>query len=212
MLNKIRLPGPEEALPGRSEPMPLINRHYVNGNPIKPPFPENMHLALFGMGCFWGAERLFWETSGVFSTAVGFAGGCTPNPRYEEVCTGMTGHNEVVRVVFDPAVISYEQVLQLFWEGHNPTEVMRQGPDIGTQYRSGLYTYNEQQLQAALASRDHYQQRLTQHGFGTISTEIIAAPSFYYAEQNHQQYLAKHPERPSCIIPIELSGRPPYNA
>lgn len=208
---KTQRPQPDEALPDRSEPMPVINRHYVNGHPIQPPFPEGLQLALFGMGCFWGAERLFWETSGVFSTAVGFAGGYTANPTYEEVCTGMTGHNEVVRVVFDPAVIGYEQLLKLFWEGHDPTQGMRQGPDIGTQYRSGIYTYDEQQ-QAALASREHYQQRLAQHGFGAVSTEILPAPEFYYAEQYHQQYLAKHPQRPSCIIPIEHSGRPRYDA
>jgi peptide-methionine (S)-S-oxide reductase len=212
MRKKTQLPGPDETLPGRREPIPVENRHFVNGNPIKPPFPENLHLALFGMGCFWGPERLFWETPGVFSTAVGYAGGCTPNPIYEEVCTGMTSHSEVVRVVFDPAVISYEQLLKLFWEGHDPTQGMRQGPDIGTQYRSGIYTYTKEQLEAALASRQHYQQRLTQHGLGTIGTEIIAAREFYYAEQHHQQYLAKHPQRPSCVIPVELTGRPRYDA
>jgi peptide-methionine (S)-S-oxide reductase len=212
MLKKTQLPDPGEALPGRGEPMPVENRHFVNSHPIKPPFPENLRLALFGMGCFWGAERLFWETPGVFSTAVGYVAGYTPNPTYQEVCTGMTGHNEVVRVVYDPAVIGYEQLLKLFWEGHNPTLGMRQGPDIGTQYRSGIYAYSEQQLQAALASRDHYQQRLTQHGLGTISTEILAAPEFYYAEQYHQQYLAKHPLRTSCVLPIGQTGRPRYDA
>ncbi|MGR8934379.1 MAG: peptide-methionine (S)-S-oxide reductase MsrA [Gammaproteobacteria bacterium] len=211
MSDKIRMPEPEQALPGRSEAMPLINRHYVNGNPIKPPFPANVQPALFGMGCFWGAERLFWERPGVFSTAVGFAGGYTPNPTYEEVCTGLTAHNEVVLVVFDPAVIDYRQLLALFWEGHDPTQGMRQGPDIGTQYRSGIYTCNEQQLQAALVSRDRYRQCLARHGYGTITTEIIAAPAFYYAEQYHQQYLAKHPQRPSCILPVELTGRPRYD-
>ncbi len=190
---KLELPSPENALPGRSEAMPLHNQHYVNGHPLKPPFPEGMETALFGMGCFWGAERKFWQTEGVYSTAVGYAAGYTPNPTYREVCTGMTGHNEVVLVVFDPSLISYEALLKVFWENHDPTQGMRQGNDVGTQYRSGIYVYSPEQRQQAEASRDAYQVELRKAGYGTITTEILDAPEFYYAEDYHQQYLAKNP-------------------
>jgi peptide-methionine (S)-S-oxide reductase len=190
---KTALPKPEEALPGRQESMPVPDRHYVNGNPLKPPYPEGMEMAMFGLGCFWGAERKFWQQEGVFTTAVGYAGGYTPNPTYQEVCTGMTGHNEVVRVVFDPKVISYETLLKVFWESHNPTQGMRQGNDVGTQYRSGIYVYSEEQRRLAEASRDAYQQALTKAGYGKITTEILEAPEFYFAEDYHQQYLAKNP-------------------
>jgi peptide-methionine (S)-S-oxide reductase len=190
---KLELPSPDEALPGRSEPIPVPDKHYVNGNPLKPPFPEGMKTAMFGMGCFWGAERKFWETEGVYTTAVGYAAGYTPNPTYREVCSGMTGHNEVVFVVYDPSVISYEGILKIFWENHDPTQGMRQGNDAGTQYRSGVYTYSEEQRKLAEASRDAYQKRLSSEGYGKITTEIIDAPEFYYAEDYHQQYLAKNP-------------------
>ncbi|WP_204137798.1 peptide-methionine (S)-S-oxide reductase MsrA [Halomicronema sp. CCY15110] len=190
---KLELPSPDEALPGRSESMPVPDQHYVNGNPLKPPFPAGMETAVFGMGCFWGAERKFWETDGVYTTAVGYAAGHTPNPTYREVCSGRTGHNEVVLVVYDPSVISYEGILKIFWENHNPTQGMRQGNDTGTQYRSGIYTYSDEQSKLAEASRDAYQQRLKQEGYDKITTEILAAPEFYYAEDYHQQYLAKNP-------------------
>jgi peptide-methionine (S)-S-oxide reductase len=190
---KLELPSPDEALPGRSESMPVPDQHYVNGNTLKPPFPAGMETALFGMGCFWGAERKFWETDGVYTTAVGYAAGSTPNPTYREVCSGMTGHNEVVLVVYDPNVISYEGILKIFWENHNPTQGMRQGNDTGTQYRSGIYTYSDTQRKLAEASRDAYQQRLKQEGYSKITTEILDAPEFYYAEDYHQQYLAKNP-------------------
>lgn len=190
---KNTLPTPEQALPGRAESMPVPSRHYVNGNPLKPPFPDGMETAMFGMGCFWGAERKFWQLEGVFTTAVGYAAGITPNPTYREVCTGMTGHNEVVCVVFDPKVISYESLLKVFWESHDPTQGMRQGNDVGTQYRSGIYVYSDSQRQLAEASRDAYQQALGAAGYGKISTEILDAPEFYYAEEYHQQYLAKNP-------------------
>lgn len=189
----VEMPNAEEALPGRKETMPITGSHYVNGNPLRPPFPKHMELAMFGLGCFWGAERRFWEADGVFSTAVGYAGGFTPNPTYEEVCTGMTGHNEVVRVVFDPDVISYQRLLKIFWESHDPTQGMRQGNDLGTQYRSGIYTVGEQQRQLAEASKLSYQAALAARGKGAITTEIVAAPEFYYAELYHQQYLAKNP-------------------
>jgi len=189
----IAMPSPEEALPGRSEPMPLNGAHYVNGHPLRPPFPERMQLAMFGMGCFWGAERRFWETGGVYSTSVGYAGGFTPNPTYQEVCTGMTGHNEVVRVVFDPDIVSYDQLLRVFWESHDPTQGMRQGNDRGTQYRSGIYAEDAEQLQLAEASKQRYQSALNARGMGAITTEIVTAPEFYYAELYHQQYLAKNP-------------------
>lgn len=190
---KPAIPTPQEALPGRAQPMAVPAHHFVNGNPLKPPYPDGMEIAMFGMGCFWGAERKFWQLDGVFSTAVGYAAGITPNPTYKEVCSGMTGHNEVVRVVFDPKVISYETLLRVFWENHEPTQGMRQGNDVGTQYRSGVYVYSESQKKLAQASRDAYQQALTAAGYGTISTEIIDAPEFYYAEEYHQQYLAKNP-------------------
>jgi peptide-methionine (S)-S-oxide reductase len=191
---KLVLPDPKDALPGRDTALAITNKHYVNGNPIAPPFPGNMELALFGLGCFWGAERKFWLLPNVFSTAVGYSGGFTPNPTYEEVCTGLTGHNEVVRVVYDPSIISYQALLALFWESHNPTQGMRQGNDSGTQYRSGIYTYNQAQWDEAVKSRDIYQQRLTASGFDPITTEILPAPAFYYAEDYHQQYLAKNPQ------------------
>jgi peptide-methionine (S)-S-oxide reductase len=190
---KLTLPNPEDALPGRSIPMPVTNRHFVTGNPLLPPFPDTMEQALFGMGCFWGAERKFWQCPGVFSTAVGYSGGFTPNPTYEEVCTGLTGHNEVVKVIYDPAIVPYRELLRIFWESHNPTQGMRQGNDIGTQYRSGIYTYSEQQLNEALESKQHYQQQLSQSGLNQITTEIMPAEEFYYAEDYHQQYLAKNP-------------------
>lgn len=190
---KLSLPTEAEALTGRATAMPLTNRHFVNGNPLQPPFPAGMELALFGLGCFWGAERKFWQQAGVYSTSVGYAAGLTPNPTYQEVCSGMTGHNEVVRVVFDPQVVSYETLLKVFWESHNPTQGMRQGNDTGTQYRSGIYVYNDEQRQQAEASLAMYQPALTQAGYGTITTEILDAPEFYYAEDYHQQYLAKNP-------------------
>ncbi len=190
---KTILPDPKQILPGRNTPIPVTSQHFVTGNPIVPPFPENLEQALFGMGCFWGAERKFWQCPGVFSTAVGYSGGYTPNPTYEEVCTGLTGHSEVVKVIYDPAVVSYRELLRLFWESHNSTQGMRQGNDIGTQYRSGIYTYSQQQLEEALASKQRYQLQLNQAGFKSITTEIITAREFYYAEDHHQQYLAKNP-------------------
>jgi peptide-methionine (S)-S-oxide reductase len=190
---KTEMPAPDDALSGRDTPMSVPDKHYVNGNPLKPPFPEGMKTAMFGLGCFWGAERKFWQLDGVYTTAVGYAGGYTPNPTYQEVCSGRTGHNEVVFVVYDPDVISYEDLLRVFWESHNPTQGMRQGNDVGTQYRSGIYTYSEEQRQLAEASRDQYQQALQQAGHGEITTEIVDAPEFYYAEDYHQQYLAKNP-------------------
>lgn len=190
---KTQMPSAEEALPGRATPLDVPSTHFVSGNTIKPPFPAGMETAMFGLGCFWGAERKFWQTEGVYSTAVGYAGGLTPNPTYEDVCSGRTGHNEVVFVVYDPRVVSYEHLLKLFWEGHDPTQGMRQGNDVGTQYRSGVYTYGESQQATALASRDVYQRALRDRGYGEISTEIVDAPPFYYAEDYHQQYLAKNP-------------------
>ena len=190
---KAQMPKPDEALTGRATEMPLTNRHFVNGNALKPPFPAGLQLALFGLGCFWGAERKFWQQNGVYSTSVGYAAGYTPNPTYQEVCSGLTGHNEVVRVVYDPAVISYEQLLKVFWESHNPTQGMRQGNDVGTQYRSGIYVYSAEQRQLAEASLAAYQQALSAAGHGKITTEILDAPEFYYAEDYHQQYLAKNP-------------------
>lgn len=190
---KLTVPKPEDALPGRSEAMPVPDKHFVKGTPLAPPYPEGMELAMFGMGCFWGAERRFWQMDGVFSTAVGYAAGHTPNPTYQEVCSGMTGHNEVVRVVFDPNAVSYEDLLRQFWESHNPTQGMRQGNDVGTQYRSGIYVYSEAQRKLAEASRDAYEQALKQAGYGKITTEILDAPAFYFAEDYHQQYLAKNP-------------------
>lgn len=190
---KLRIPQENEALPGRSAAMPVPPAHFVNGNPLKPPFPEGLETAVFGLGCFWGAERRFWQTPGVFSTAAGYAGGYTPNPTYEEVCSGRTGHTEVVLVVFDPAVVSYPELLKVFWESHNPTQGMRQGNDVGTQYRSAIYTADESQAEMARASHDAYQEALTQAGYGQITTEILPAGPFYYAEHYHQQYLAKVP-------------------
>ena len=193
MERKLRLPRAEEALPGRTEAMRVPPTHFVNGHPLKGPFAANLQQAVFGMGCFWGAERRFWQTPGVFSTAVGYAGGITPNPTYEEVCSGATGHSEVVLVVFDPAIVSYEELLRVFWEAHDPTQGMRQGNDIGTQYRSVIYTYDDAQLEAARRSERVFQDALKASGYGAITTEIRSAPEFYYAEHYHQQYLAKVP-------------------
>lgn len=187
------MPGPETALPGREVEQPLLNRHFVSGQPIREPFDDAWQVAVFALGCFWGAERKFWQTSGVQSTAVGYTAGFTPNPTYDEVCTGLTGHTEAVKVMFDPALISYAQLLKIFWESHNPTQGMRQGNDVGTQYRSGIYTLNPEQHEQALASRAHYQQKLTGRGLPEITTEIQSLERFYYAEGYHQQYLAKNP-------------------
>ncbi|CAN5722445.1 peptide-methionine (S)-S-oxide reductase MsrA [soil metagenome] len=194
MLNdKIRMPSRDAALPGRETPMPVPDGHFVNGAPLEGPFPPGTERALFGLGCFWGAERVFWELPGVFTTAVGYAGGHTPNPTYREVCSGMTGHNEVVLVVFDPARVSYDTLLKTFWESHNPTQGMRQGNDVGTQYRSGIYWFDAAQQAAVERSLAAYQERLTASGYGRITTETLPAPEFYYAEEYHQQYLAKNP-------------------
>jgi peptide-methionine (S)-S-oxide reductase len=184
---------PESTIPGRNEAMRVPGQHFVNGHPLKPPFPEGIQLAQFGMGCFWGAERVFWETSGVYSTAVGYAGGQTKNPTYEEVCSGFTNHTEAVLVAFDPKVVTYEELLKRFWESHDPTQGMRQGNDAGTQYRSAVYTYGDGQMKAALASKEAFEKALKKAGFGSITTEIRPAPEFYYAEDYHQQYLAKNP-------------------
>ncbi len=189
----LRMPQREQALPGRDESIPAPDAHYVNGHRIAPPFPAGLEQAVFGMGCFWGAERKFWEAPGVYSTAVGYAGGYTPNPNYREVCTGMTGHTEVVLVVFDPKATSYDAILKIFWESHDPTQGMRQGNDSSTQYRSAIYTFTPEQKRAADASRAAFQDRLNDAGFGRITTEIADAPPFYYAEDYHQQYLAKNP-------------------
>ena len=191
---KTELPSPEEALSGRDQEMPGVSEtHFVLGTPLKPPFPDGIETAMFGMGCFWGAEKGFWELDGVYTTAAGYAAGHTPNPTYEEVCSGRTGHNEVVLVAFDSGKISYEEVLRAFWEGHDPTQGMRQGNDLGTQYRSGIYVYSDAQRRAAEASRERYQQALRDSGHGEITTEILDAPPLYYAEDYHQQYLAKVP-------------------
>jgi len=189
---KLEIPPASEALPGRAEAMPVPSRHFVLDAPLSPPFPD-MELAMFGMGCFWGAEKKFWQAKGAHTTMVGYAAGPTPNPTYREVCSGGTGHNEVVRVAFDPRIVSYEELLRLFWENHDPTQGMRQGADVGTQYRSGIYTYSDAQKQAAEASREAYQKVLAKAGFEPITTEILDAPPFYYAEDYHQQYLAKNP-------------------
>ena len=189
----LSIPSKTEALPGRAERMPVPEAHFVNKNRLSPPFPEGLERAVFGMGCFWGAEKKFWQQRGVYSTAVGYAAGPTPNPTYREVCTGMTGHNEVVLVVFDPKVTSYQELLKVFWENHDPTQGMRQGNDAGTQYRSGIYYADEAQQRAAEKSRDAFQQQLNAAGYGAITTEILPAPEFYYAEDYHQQYLAKNP-------------------
>jgi peptide-methionine (S)-S-oxide reductase len=190
---KHSMPTRETALLGRAEVMPVPAVHYVNGNPLRGPFPAHLHQAMFGMGCFWGVERKFWQLPGVFTTAAGYAAGLTPNPTYHEVCSGRTGHNEVVLVVFDPSEVSYEQLLRVFWEGHDPTQGMRQGNDMGTQYRSGIYTFSDAQAALAVASRDAFQSALDKAGYGRITTEILPAPAFYYAEDYHQQYLAKNP-------------------
>src|SRR5262245_7033612 len=187
------LPSKTDALPGRAERMRVPDAHFVNGHPLQPPFPEGLEQALVAMGCFWGAERKFWQRAGVYTTAVGYTAGHTPNPTYREVCTGMTAHTEAVLAVFDPKVVRYEDLLQIFWESHDPTQGMRQGNDVGTQYRSGIYYVSDAQRRAAEASRDAYQQRLTAAGRGKITTEILPAPEFYYAEEYHQQYLAKNP-------------------
>jgi peptide-methionine (S)-S-oxide reductase len=190
--SKSRMVAPEDALSGRPDPIPVPDRHFVLGTPLKPPFPDGLQTAVFGMGCFWGAERIFWQAPGVYTTAVGYAGGYTPNPTYEETCSGRTGHTEAVLVVFDPEQTSYEEILRLFWENHDPTQGMRQGNDTGTQYRSAIYTTDDAQQSAAEASRDAYQERLTAARFGAITTEIAPAPPFYYAEDYHQQNLAKN--------------------
>ena len=190
---KTRLPARDEALPGRSEPMRVPERHFVNGNPLEGPFAPGLQRAVFGLGCFWGAERRFWETDGVFTTAAGYAGGITPNPTYEEVCSGLTGHTEVVLVVFDPERVSYEQLLAVFWEAHDPTQGMRQGNDIGTQYRSAVYTVSDAQARTAQDSLRTYQGELERAGYGRITTEIAPLAGFYYAEDYHQQYLARNP-------------------
>jgi peptide-methionine (S)-S-oxide reductase len=192
-LHKLSMIAKDEALPGRAMAMPVPAAHFVSGARLEPPFPAGRELALFGMGCFWGAERIFWQAGGIYSTSVGYAGGFTPNPTYEEVCSGLTGHAEVVRVVFDPAAMSYDALLRLFWEGHDPTQGMRQGNDTGTQYRSAIYCYGGAQLRAAQVSRDAYQRALGKAGYKSITTEIREAPDFYYAEDYHQQYLAKNP-------------------
>lgn len=193
LVHKLDLPAAEQALPGRAESMQVPAHHHVNGNSLTPPFPAGLHQAIFGLGCFWGAERRFWQQPGVWSTAAGYAGGHTPNPTYEEVCSGLTGHTEVVLVVFDPQQISYEQLLKVFWEAHNPTQGMRQGNDIGTQYRSAIYCFDTTQREAAEASRQRFQSELQRSGLGAITTEIGDAPPFYYAEPYHQQYLDKNP-------------------
>ena len=193
LLKKTAMPSREAALEGRSFPIPTAETNFVNGRPLKGPYPEGTEMAMFGMGCFWGVERMFWPMPGVWVTAAGYAGGYTPNPTYQEVCSGRTGHNEVVRVVFDPAAVSYDALLRRFWEGHDPTQGMRQGNDVGTQYRSGIYCYGEAQEKAAKASLAAFQPRLTEARYGPITTEILPAPEFYFAEDYHQQYLAKNP-------------------
>lgn len=190
---KLEMPDTDTALPGRTEEMPVPETHFVNGNPMKGPFAEHLECAMFGMGCFWGAERRFWERDGVFVTAAGYASGITPNPTYEEVCSGMTGHNEVVLVVYDPGVVSYQDLLEVFWDSHDPTQGMRQGNDVGTQYRSGIYTFSTKQEEQAKTSLGVFQGKLKEKGFPSITTEILSAPDFYYAEHYHQQYLAKVP-------------------
>jgi peptide-methionine (S)-S-oxide reductase len=189
----IVMPTPDSALPGRQTPIQTPDRHYVNGHPLQPPFPADMQQAIFGLGCFWGAERKFWQVEGVYTTAAGYSAGYTPNPTYQEVCTGMTGHNEVVLVVFDPALVSYQDLLKIFWEAHDPTQGMRQGNDVGTQYRSGTYYFNDAQRKLAQKSLAAYQERLKEAGYPAITTEIKPAEPFYYAEDYHQQYLARNP-------------------
>lgn len=200
------MPDPEKALKGRPTPIPTAKYHYVNGNPLHPPYPEHMEKAMFGMGCFWGAERKFWQNAPVYITAVGYSAGYTPNPTYEEVCTGLTGHNEVVLVVYDPQQVSYGELLKIFWENHNPTQGMRQGNDVGTQYRSGIYYFTSAQKELAEKSRHLYQESLSQVGYGEITTEIMPAGEFYFAEAYHQQYLAKNPNGycglGGCQVPL----------
>ncbi|HEX6947842.1 MAG TPA: peptide-methionine (S)-S-oxide reductase MsrA [Acidimicrobiia bacterium] len=196
--DKQAMPAPTQALPGRDEPMELTNRHFIHGRPIKGPFPENLEVAVFGMGCFWGAERRFWSLPGVYTTAVGYAGGYTPNPTYEEVCTGRTGHAEVVLVAYDPDQVGYDELLRVFWETHDPTQGYRQGNDIGTQYRSAIFTTSDEQLDQAKRSADVYQAVLTENGFGEVTTEITPLGDFYYAEEYHQQYLGKNPNGYDC--------------
>ena len=211
---KVEMPSSERALPGREETMPVPETHYVNGQPLRPPFPAHLETAVLGLGCFWGAERRFWQTEGVISTAVGYAGGFTPNPLYEEVCSGLTGHTEVVLVVFDPAVISYEALLRVFWESHDPTQGMRQGNDVGTQYRSAIFTTTDAQQETALESRERYGRALIDAGHGGITTEVAPAGAFFYAEPYHQQYLAKVPDGycglggtgVSCPLPTGVSA------
>lgn len=193
MRKKTKLPSPDEALPGRDMPLNVSGKHFILDTPLVSPWPEGLEFAMFGMGCFWGAERKFWEGANVFSTQVGYAAGLTPNPTYEEVCSGLTGHNEVVRVVFASDTVSYEKLLQIFWENHDPTQGMAQGNDFGTQYRSGIYTFSEAQKKLALESKAQFGKKLQQAGYGPITTEIIDAPSFYYAEDYHQQYLGRNP-------------------
>jgi peptide-methionine (S)-S-oxide reductase len=193
MGSKLVIPTREQALPGRAERMPVPAKHYVNGNPLEPPFPAGLEMATFGLGCFWGAEKRFWAIPGVYSTAAGYAGGLTPNATYEELCTGLTGHAEVVRVVFDPKIVSYGALLKAFWESHDPTQGMRQANDVGTQYRSAIHCYSPEQRKLAEAARDAYQRALAEAGYGRITTEIAEAPEFFYAEDYHQQYLAKKP-------------------
>jgi peptide-methionine (S)-S-oxide reductase len=213
---KLAMPSREAALPGRPEAMPVPERHFVNKRPLRPPYPAGMELALFGLGCFWGAERLFWQAPGVHVTAVGYSGGYTPNPTYQEVCSGRTGHNEVVRVVFDPRATSYDALLKVFWESHDPTQGMRQGNDAGTQYRSGIYAYSDAQRRAAEDTRESYERMLGGAGYGRITTEIVDAPEFYFAEDYHQQYLAKNPAGYcglggtglSCPIGLATAGVP----
>jgi peptide-methionine (S)-S-oxide reductase len=214
--HKTAMPDAESALPGRDDVMPVPERHFVLDAPLRPPFPDDTEQVIFGLGCFWGAERLFWETPGVFTTAAGYAGGFTPNPTYNEVCSAQTGHNEVVLVVYRPAEVSFEDLLKIFWEGHDPTQGMRQGNDVGTQYRSGIYATTDEQREAALASKERYGAALREAGRGEISTEILPAPEFYYAEDYHQQYLAKNPNGycglggtgVSCPIGAAQAGRP----
>jgi len=206
---KSTMPAQDDALPGRAQPLQVSPNHFVNGHRIVPPFPAGLREAVFGMGCFWGAERLFWQLPGVYSTAVGYAGGFTPNPGYEEVCTGGTGHTEVVRVIYDPEKIDYEDLLKVFWESHDPTQGMRQGNDVGTQYRSAIYTTDPEQRAVAEESKRAYQARLTAAGLGQITTEIREAPEFYYAEDYHQQYLAKNPDGycgiGGCGVPFKIA-------
>jgi peptide-methionine (S)-S-oxide reductase len=203
LFSKPKMPSPTEALPGRTQPISSPPPHFISGRSLTPPYPDGTKIAMFALGCFWGAEKDFWQTPGVWVTAVGYAGGFTPNPTYNEVCSGQTGHAEAVRVVYDSTQISYDQLLKVFWEHHDPTQGMRQGNDVGTQYRSAIYTYDEAQKAAAIASRDMYQERLSAAGFGGVTTEIADAPEFYFAEDYHQQYLAKNP---NGYCPVHATG------